>query len=118
MLEPDYCKARLLEIEVGRSFWQSTASPKNALNFYARVVKPLRQLQRRGVVEKLQKVTATGLAKSRLRPCHRPYFFDSAACLLSVSSVKRYQTRARNLQKILGSVRSTANRKKVPNARL
>ena len=58
MLEPDYCKARLLEIEVGRRFWQSTASPKNAYNFYVRVVKPLRQLQRRGVVEKLQEITA------------------------------------------------------------
>jgi hypothetical protein len=57
MLE-DYCKARLLEIEVGRRFWQSTASPKNAYNFYVRVVKPLRQLQRRGVVEKLQEITA------------------------------------------------------------
>jgi len=56
MLEPDYCKARLLEIEVGRSFWQSTASPKNALNFYVRVVKPLRQLQRRGVVENFRRL--------------------------------------------------------------
>ena len=58
MLEPDYCKARLLEIEVGRRFWQSTASPKNALNFYLRVVKPLRQLRRRGVVERLREITA------------------------------------------------------------
>ena len=59
MLEPDYCNARLLEIKVGRRFWQSTASPKNALNFYRRVVKPLRQLQRRGVVERLHEITAT-----------------------------------------------------------
>jgi hypothetical protein len=59
MLEPDYCKARLLEIKVGRRFWQSTDSPKNALNFYRRVVKPLRQLQRRGVVERLHEITAT-----------------------------------------------------------
>jgi len=59
MLEPDYCKARLLEIKVGRRLWQSTASPKNALNFYRRVVKPLRQLQRRGVVERLHEITAT-----------------------------------------------------------
>jgi hypothetical protein len=59
MLEPDYCKARLLEIKVGRRFWQSTDSPKNAYNFYVRVVKPLRQLQRRGIVEKLQERTAS-----------------------------------------------------------
>ena len=59
MLEPDYCKARLLEIKVGRRFWQSTGSPNNALNFYRRVVKPLRQLQRRGVVERLHEITAT-----------------------------------------------------------
>jgi hypothetical protein len=58
MLEPDYCKARLLEIEVGRRYWQSAASPKNVLNFYRRVVKPLRQLQRRGVVERLHEITA------------------------------------------------------------
>jgi hypothetical protein len=58
MLEPDYCKARLVEIKSGRRFWQSTASSKNARNFYVRVVKPLRQLQRRGVVKKLQEVTA------------------------------------------------------------
>ena len=61
MLEPDYyCKARLLEIEVGRRFWQSNSSAENARTFYVRVVKPLRQLQRRGVVEKLQEITATG----------------------------------------------------------
>jgi hypothetical protein len=59
MLEPDYCKARLLEIEAGRRFWQSTAPPKNTLNFYRRVVKPLRQLQRRAVVEKLEEITAS-----------------------------------------------------------
>jgi hypothetical protein len=59
MLEPDYCKARLLEIEVGRRYWQSTASPKNALNFYRSVVKPLRQLQSLGVLEKLEEITAS-----------------------------------------------------------
>jgi hypothetical protein len=59
MLEPDYCKARLLEIEVGRRFWQSTPSPENARTFYVRVVQPLRRLQHRGVVEKLQEMTAT-----------------------------------------------------------
>ena len=58
MLQPDYCKARLLEIEVGRRFWQSTASPTNARNFYEQVVKPLRRLQRRGVVGELQEITA------------------------------------------------------------
>ena len=57
MLEPNYCTVRLLEIEVGKRRWQSTVSPKNVLNFYRRVVKPLRQLQRRGVVEKLQEIT-------------------------------------------------------------
>jgi len=59
MLEPDYCKARLLEIKIGRRLWQSTASPKNTLNFYWRVVKPLRQLQCRGVIKRLHEVTAT-----------------------------------------------------------
>ena len=58
MLEPDYCKARLLEIEVGRRFWQSNPSPENARTFYTRVVQPLRRLQRRGVVETLQELTA------------------------------------------------------------
>jgi hypothetical protein len=59
MLEPDYyCKARLLEIEVGRRFWQSNPSAENARAFYVRVVKPLRRLQRRGVVERLQEITA------------------------------------------------------------
>ena len=58
MLEPDYCKARLLEIEVGRRFWQSNPSPKNARTFYERVVEPLRRLKRRGVVEKLQEISA------------------------------------------------------------
>ena len=57
MLEPDYYKARLLEIGVGRRFWQSNPSAENADAFYERVVKPLRQLQRRGVVEKLQEIT-------------------------------------------------------------
>ena len=38
VLEPDYCKARLLEIGVGRRFWQSNPSPENAHTFYERVV--------------------------------------------------------------------------------
>jgi len=59
LLEPDYCKARLLEIGVGRRFWQSNPSPENARTFYERVVQPLRRLQRRGVVESLQEITAT-----------------------------------------------------------
>jgi len=59
MLRPDYCKARLLEIEVGRRFWQSDPSPKGARTFYKQVIKPLRRLQRRGVVEKLQEITAS-----------------------------------------------------------
>jgi hypothetical protein len=58
MLEPDYCKVRLLEIGVGRRFWQSDPSPENARTFYVRVVQPLRRLQRRGVVERLQEITA------------------------------------------------------------
>jgi hypothetical protein len=58
MLEPDYCKARLLEIGVGRRFWQSNPTPENARTFYVRVVQPLRRLQRRGVVERLQEITA------------------------------------------------------------
>jgi hypothetical protein len=57
MLEPDYRKARLLEIEVGRKFWQSNPTPESR-TFYECVVKPLRQLQRRGVAEKLQEITA------------------------------------------------------------
>ena len=59
VLEPDYCKARLLEIGVGRRFWQSNPSPKNAHTFDERVVQPLRRLQRQGVVEKVQEITAT-----------------------------------------------------------
>jgi hypothetical protein len=59
MLEPDYYKARLLEIGVGRRFWQSRPSVENARAFHMRVVKPLRRLQRRGVVERLQEITAT-----------------------------------------------------------
>jgi hypothetical protein len=59
VLEPDYCKARLLEIGVGRRFWQSNPSPEDAHTFYERVVQPLRRLQRRGVVETLQEITAT-----------------------------------------------------------
>ena len=57
MLDPDYYKV-LLEIGVGRRFWQSNPSAENAHAFYVRVVKPLRQLQRQGVVEKLQEITA------------------------------------------------------------
>ena len=59
VLEADYCKARLLEIGVGRRFWQSNPSPENAHTFYERVVQPLRRLQRQGVVEKVQEITAT-----------------------------------------------------------
>ena len=59
MLEPDYYKARLLEIGVGRRFWQSNPSAENAHAFYVRVVKPLRRLQRRGVVEKLRELSAS-----------------------------------------------------------
>jgi len=29
MLEPDYCKVRLVEIGVGRRFWQSNPSAEN-----------------------------------------------------------------------------------------
>ena len=58
MLEPEYYKV-LLEIGVGRRFWQSNPSAEDADAFYVRVVKPLRRLQRRGVVEKLQEITAT-----------------------------------------------------------
>jgi hypothetical protein len=59
MLEPDYCKSRLLEIRVGRRFWQSNPSVADAHTFYVRVVKPLRRLQRRGVVERVQEIIAT-----------------------------------------------------------
>jgi len=59
VLEPDYCKARLLEIGVGRRFWQSNPSPENAHTFYERVVQPLRRLHCQGVVEKLLEITAT-----------------------------------------------------------
>jgi hypothetical protein len=58
MLEPDYYKV-LLEIGVGRRVWQSNPSAENARAFYARVVKPLRQLQRLGVVGNLQEIPAT-----------------------------------------------------------
>src|SRR5438105_927347 len=58
MLDPDYYKV-LLEIGVGRRFWQSNPSAENAHAFYVRVVKPLRQLRRRGVVERLQEITLT-----------------------------------------------------------
>ena len=58
MLDPDYYKV-LLEIGVGRRFWQSNPSPENAHAFYVRVIRPLRRLQRRGVVEKLREITPT-----------------------------------------------------------
>ena len=58
MLDPNYDKV-LLEIGVGRRFWQFNPSAENAHAFHMRVVKPLRQLQRRGVVEKLQEITPT-----------------------------------------------------------
>ena len=58
MLDPDYYKV-LLEIGVGRRFWQSNPSAENAHAFYVRVIRPLRRLQRRGVVEKLQEITPT-----------------------------------------------------------
>ena len=58
MLKPDYFKARLLEIEAGRRYWESKPSPKEACTFYQRVIKPLRRLERRGVVEKLQEINA------------------------------------------------------------
>jgi hypothetical protein len=58
MLEPNYYKV-LLEIGVGRRFWQSNPSAENAHAFYVQVVKPLRRLQRRGVVEKLREITPT-----------------------------------------------------------
>jgi hypothetical protein len=58
MLDPDYYKV-LLEIGVGRRVWQSNPSAENADAFYARVVRPLRQLQRRGVLEKLQEIPPT-----------------------------------------------------------
>jgi hypothetical protein len=41
MLGPDYYKV-LLEIGVGRRFWQSNPSAENAHAFYVRVVRPLR----------------------------------------------------------------------------
>ena len=58
MLNPDYYKV-LLEIGVGRRFWQSNPSAENAHAFYVRVVEPLRRFQRRGVVERLQEITAS-----------------------------------------------------------
>ena len=39
--------------------WQSNPSAENADAFYVRMVRPLRRLQRRGVVEKLQEITST-----------------------------------------------------------
>ena len=59
MLEPDYCEVRLLEIRVGRRLWDSKSYGKDVRDFHVRVVKPLRRLQRRGVVETLQEITAT-----------------------------------------------------------
>ena len=58
IVEPDYYKV-LLEIKVGRRFWQFNPSAENAHAFYVRVVEPLRRFQRRGVVERLQEITAT-----------------------------------------------------------
>jgi len=59
MLEPDYCQVRLLEIRAGRRLWDSKPYGEDIRAFYVRVVKPLRQLQRRGVVETLQEISAT-----------------------------------------------------------
>jgi hypothetical protein len=56
MLEPDYHKLRLLEIKIGRRYWQSNPSAETARGFRVRVVNPLRHLQRRGVVERLQEI--------------------------------------------------------------
>jgi hypothetical protein len=58
LLNPDYYKV-LLEIQIGRRFWESNPATENAQSFYVRVVRPLRQLQRQGVVEKLQEITPT-----------------------------------------------------------
>ena len=58
MLYTDYYKV-LLEIAVGRRFWQSNPSAENADAFYVRVVRTLRRPQRRGVLEKLQEITST-----------------------------------------------------------
>ena len=57
MLEPGYHKLRLLEIKIGRRYWQSNASAETARGFHVRVVNPLRQLQCRDVVERLQEIT-------------------------------------------------------------
>ena len=59
MLEPDYCQVRLLEIRAGRRLWDSKSYGEDVRAFYVRVVKPLRQLQRRGVFETLQEISAT-----------------------------------------------------------
>jgi hypothetical protein len=58
MLDPDYYKV-LLEIGIGRRFWQSNPSAEKPHAFHVRVVRPLRQLQRRGVVEKLREISPT-----------------------------------------------------------
>ena len=58
MLEPDYCQVRLLEIRAGRRLWDSKSYGENVREFYVSVVKPLRRLQRRGVVETLQEIAA------------------------------------------------------------
>jgi hypothetical protein len=57
MLEPDYRTLRLLEIKIGRRYWEFNPSAETARGFHVRVVNPLRQLQRRGVVERLQEIT-------------------------------------------------------------
>ena len=58
MLEPNYSEIRLLEIRAGRRFWQSEFLAENSAEFYKRVVQPLRQLQRRGVIEKIHEITS------------------------------------------------------------
>lgn len=61
MLEPDYGKARLLEISVGRRFWQAKSpAGEDADIFYVRVVEPLRELHRQGIVEMLEEITTSG----------------------------------------------------------
>lgn len=57
MLQPNYSDMRLLEIRAGRRFWQCEFIAENPAEFYRQVVKPLRQLQRRGVIERIQEIT-------------------------------------------------------------
>jgi hypothetical protein len=52
-----YSEVRLLEVRAGRRFWQSEFFANNRAEFYEQVVKPLRQLQNRGVLEKLEEIT-------------------------------------------------------------